>query len=636
MPARLAAEEYEALLESAPDGIVVVDEAGRILLVNRALEAMLGYRREELLGRSIDLLVPDRIRPLHRAHRDRFRADPRRRELGARLDLTARRKDGTELPVEVSLSPVENGAGWRVTAFVRDVSERRALEQERLALAREQATREEAEAGARRMAELLADVDVIVWEADDPTRRRFTFASRRAEGMLGYPLERWTSEDGFWQEAIHPDDRELVTSFFVGAAARGEAHELSYRMRAADGRVVWMRDLVRVVHDAEGKLHLRGAMVDMTDRLELEERLLHAQKLEAVGRLAGGVAHDFNNLLTVISGHASLLRGLVSGTAARESVDEIAAATQRAAELTTQLLAFSRRAPAAPERLDVGDLVRRVQGMLERLIGEDVELVVDAAPRRHYVRADRGQLEQVLINLVVNARDAMPTGGRVEIAVSSAPVDDESETGWVVISVTDTGVGMSEDVRAHVFEPFFTTKEEGKGTGLGLATVYGIVEQAGGHVEVASEVGHGSRFAVRLPRLGGRHEREPGGGRGTVLLVEDEPSLRRLARAILEEEGFRVLEAANGSEALGVVERHEGALDLLLTDVVMPELGGPELAARLAPLRPGLRVLYMSGYADSKLGAQRIENFAERALLKPFTPRELISRVERELGIGER
>ncbi|HEX7117537.1 MAG TPA: PAS domain S-box protein [Longimicrobiales bacterium] len=392
------------------------------------------------------------------------------------------------------------------------------------------------------------------------------------------------------------------------------------------------------------------------ERRRLEEQLRQAQKMEAVGRLAGGIAHDFNNLLTAIQGHAEvLLDGTDPEDAVRQGLDQIRRAAERAAILTHQLLAFSRRQVLQPRIIDLNRAVRDVESMLVRVIGEDIELVTGLDPGIGPVRADPGQIEQVIMNLVMNARDAMPTGGRITIETMNATLtaDDVQHHDYavqpgdyVLLTVTDTGEGMSEDVQAHIFEPFFTTKELGKGTGLGLSTVYGIVKQSGGYIWVRSEVGAGTCFRVYLPRAGacealdaavddGRDEPSDAlpSGTETVLLVEDEEAVRSLVRKILEQRGYCVLEARSGSEALALSAKHPGPIDLLLTDVVMPEMSGRELAERLLPDRPGTRVLFISGYTEDAVVRHGIQNTRISFLEKPFSPGALARKVREVLDM---
>ncbi|MFQ5719787.1 MAG: PAS domain S-box protein, partial [Acidobacteriota bacterium] len=390
-------------------------------------------------------------------------------------------------------------------------------------------------------------------------------------------------------------------------------------------------------------------------RVEAERDLMTAQlrqsqKLEAVGRLAGGVAHDFNNLLTVIIGCNDLmLETLEQNHPLHTDAEEIQTAAQRAASLTRQLLAFSRRQVFKPRVLDLNDVASGMQAMLERLIGEHVQLESIPDPELGYVKADPGQFEQVLMNVVLNARDAMPQGGKITIETANVHLDKTRTDGYtdirpghyVVLAVSDTGCGIDAETRAHLFDPFFTTKEVGQGTGLGLATVYGIIKQSGGEILVSSEPGRGTTFTIYLPRVEmaavAAHPVEasgvPASGSETVLLVEDEDGVRALARRSLQQNGYNVLEAGQGSEALSIDEQHDGPIHLLVTDVVMPQISGPELAECLASSRPDMKVLYMSGYPDDAvIHHGLLDDGTENFLPKPFTPRILASKVREVLG----
>ena len=384
------------------------------------------------------------------------------------------------------------------------------------------------------------------------------------------------------------------------------------------------------------------------ERRRLEQQLFQVQKMDAVGRLAGGIAHDFNNVLTAILGAVEL--GLLDVPPAgplREELEIIRDAATRAKDLIRRLLAFSARQVLQPTVLDLNHLVSDVAKMLRRLIGEDIELVLAAEPALGAVRADAGQLEQVLVNLAVNARDAMPQGGRLTIGTTNAalsggdasPVPEAPPGPYVSLAVTDTGVGMNADTRAHLFEPFFTTKPRGKGTGLGLATVYGIVRQSGGHIAVDTAPGRGSAFHIYLPRVAEAPERAgparaavaPAGGRETLLVAEDEQLVRLLARKILEHAGYTVLVTSGGPDALRLAGQHVGPIDLLLTDVVMPEMSGRELVHRLAEQRPEMRVLYMSGYADEAVAQHGVLDPGTAFIQKPFTPDGLARKVREVL-----
>jgi two-component system, cell cycle sensor histidine kinase and response regulator CckA len=383
---------------------------------------------------------------------------------------------------------------------------------------------------------------------------------------------------------------------------------------------------------------------DVTQRRSLEEQLRQSQKMEAVGRLAGGVAHDFNNLLTVILGYSDLLANRFrAGDPEGAEIQEIRRAGERAATLTRQLLAFSRKQVLVPEALDLGSVVRGVSGMLERLIGEDITVSLAVARDLGRVLADPGQMEQVVMNLAVNARDAMPQGGKLLLELENVDLGEAyvsehlgaTPGPYVLLTVTDTGVGMAPEVQREIFEPFFTTKPKGVGTGLGLSTVHGIVNQSGGTIWVYSEPGRGTTFKIYLPRIpgGAAAPRKPSGphraveGSATVLLVEDEEQLRHLTKRVLERSLYTVLEAGNAPDALRVAREHKGPIHLLLTDVVMPGMSGPELAASFERERPGVPVLYMSGYTDNAIVHHGILNSGTHFLQKPFTPQGLTQRV---------
>jgi nitrogen-specific signal transduction histidine kinase/CheY-like chemotaxis protein len=387
---------------------------------------------------------------------------------------------------------------------------------------------------------------------------------------------------------------------------------------------------------------------DITDRRRMEEQLRQSQKMEAVGRLAGGVAHDFNNLLTVMFGYSDILLQRLEPGPLHEAAQEVRRAGERAAGLTRQLLAFSRKQTLVPEVLDLGDVVSGLSTMVERLIGEDVKVSVVVSPGLGRVKADRGQLEQVVMNLAVNARDAMPKGGSLIFELQNVELDDaytathaELKPGpYVLLAISDSGTGMDAETQKHIFEPFFTTKEAGKGTGLGLSTVYGIVHQSGGAIDVYSESGRGTTFKVYLPRfaddaavpraVSGIHPALAAASE-TVLVVEDEAAIRQLTNLILQKAGYTVLLAESPVAAERIAGSHPGPIHLLLTDVVMPGMRGPELAQRLLRLRPDLRVLYMSGYIDNAIARLGLLHAGAEFLQKPFTPDGLTRKVREVL-----
>jgi len=467
------------------------------------------------------------------------------------------------------------------------------------------------------------------------------------ERVLGYSTEELQSTSSF--EQVHPDDRKLVEEAAAEARSGGGGRTIQYRMRHKDGSWRVIESRASAILDAQGKVsNLVIVNRDVSERRQLEEQFRQAQKMEAVGRLSGGVAHDFNNLLGVIIGYAEFLQErLEPENSLRGSVDEILKAGKRAASLTRQLLAFSRQQVLDPKVVDLNAAVSDMEKMLRRLISEDIELTTLLSPNLGRVKADQGQLEQVLMNLAVNARDAMPSGGKLVIETENMVMDEKfvrrypypvQPGPYVCLTVTDNGIGMDTETKARAFEPFFTTKEKGKGTGLGLSTVYGVVKQSGGYIDVYSSPGAGTTFKIYLPRVDDeaiKLEKPSGGaarsfeGNETILLAEDETSLRTLTRTTLELCGYKVLEAKDGVEALEVSERHAGPIELLLTDIVMPGMGGRPLAQELTIRRPEIRVVYMSGYTGQAVGAQGPVEPGSDFLPKPFT-REILTRKIRE------
>jgi two-component system cell cycle sensor histidine kinase/response regulator CckA len=476
-----------ALLDVAFDAVVGMDQQGRVVEFNTAAEQMFGYAREEALGRPLaELIVPPDLRQAHSEGFRRHLATGETTVLGKRVRLPALRADGSTFPVELAIARVEHEEPLFV-GFIRDLSASLSAEAELRS----------AETRYRSLVEQLPLVTYINGVAERP---QTLYISPQIQELLGYAVDRWLGEDNsFYESVVYPDDSERVATEFARSRAMGEPFRSEYRLVHADGHPVWVLDQSsRVFADDGTPLFSQGFLLDITERKQLEERLHQSQKLEALGRLVGGIAHDFNNVLSTISGFAELIgMSFEPGDERGDDIVELKRAVDHASALTRQLLAFSRKQVLLPQRFVPNEVVSELGVMLQRTLGGDITLTCVLEPELGIVEVDRDQLAQVILNLALNARDAMPDGGHLMIATRN--VDEESGP-HVTIEVADTGCGMSEDVRRRIFEPFFTTKPIGVGTGLGLATAYGIVRQSGGVIDVASEPGVGSVFRVLLPQ----------------------------------------------------------------------------------------------------------------------------------------
>ena len=629
-----------AILEGALDCIVTMDHHGHITGFNPAAERTFGYRRAEVIGRPMaELIIPPAFRAAHALAFTRHLATGEVHMIGRRIELTAMRSDGSQFPVELSVARIPGHEPPLFAGFLRDITERRA-----------------AEANVRGTLSLLsatlestADGILVVDSSGKIVRfnRKFSAMWRIPQDILdagddqraiAFVLSQLTDPGAFLAKVRDLYAQPAAESFDVLAFKDGRVFERYSMPQTIDGvsvgRVWSFRDVTER-NQAEAALR------------ESEDQLRQSQKMDAIGRLAGGVAHDFNNLLTVILGYTEqMLERLGPDEPLRAAAHEIQAAAERAAALTRQLLAFSRKQVLEPRMLDLNAVLNGTSGLLRRLIGEDVRLDVQLDPGLGRVLADEHQLQQVIMNLAINARDAMPQGGRLTLTTANVTLE-ESYTqqhqplgpgDYVLLTVADTGIGMDAATRARAFEPFFTTKEKGKGTGLGLATVYGIIKQSGGYIWIYSEPGQGTVFKIYLPRIdaataGERHP-APGGamaGEETVLLVEDETSVRDLLRETLQRQGYRVLAANSGEQAMERARSHRGPIHILVSDVVMPGMGGPELAERLAPLHPELRVLHISGYADDAILRHGVSEGTTAFLQKPFTPEALVRKMREVL-----
>jgi two-component system, cell cycle sensor histidine kinase and response regulator CckA len=619
-----------AVVDMVASLVIVLDRYGRIVSFNRACEEAAGRTFEEVRGCAFwDIVLPPEEIPTVR----RVYAELRSGRFPSQHEDHWVAPDGSRRLIAWTNRVLLDGAGQ--VAFIigtgTDLTGRRLAEEE---LRR-----------TNHMLRAVIDTSPLAIVTMDFSGSVRSW-NRAAERMFG-----WSEEEVVGKPfPIVPEDDEAFFRANLARLERGETISgIERQRRRKDGSLIDVSLWNAPQLDAGGNV-IGGISViaDMTDRRRLEEQFRQAQKMEAVGRLAGGVAHDFNNLLTVIGGYAQMLLDTMQPEdLMRGSVAEIVRATASAAALTNQLLAFSRRQIVTPRVMDLNALVAGLDKMLSRLIGEDVELTMMLAPQLPNVKVDSGQFEQVLMNLVVNARDAMPQGGTITIETEAAGFNERSPEGvgpgrYVVLSVADTGRGMTEETRRQIFEPFFTTKGRGKGTGLGLSTVYGIVKQSGGEITVTSAPGEGSAFRIYLPAVNraaaaganASPALERKRGTETVLLAEDEAGLRQLVREVLEGNGYTVLQAADSGEALEWCERHTGPIHLFLTDVVMPGMSGQDLAALAAGLRPRLKVLYMSGHTDHAVLDHGVLDAGIAFLRKPFTPEVLLTTIREVLERG--
>ncbi|MCE7966177.1 MAG: PAS domain S-box protein [Nitrospira sp. NTP2] len=676
-------ERNRVIVDTALDAVISMDAAGIITDWNTQAVNMFGWQREEALGQRVSqTVIPARDREAHDRGLRHFLETGEGAILNRRIEMLACHRDGHEFPVEISISPARLGDAYIFSAFVRDITARKRTERQlasQYAVTRVLAeSRTLEEAGPKILQAICESLEwdlgvfwrldrqagvlrcLEVWQSPGLNAEEFVLATWTHTFAIGegLPGSIWRAGQPTWvidvtrESNFHRSDTAAKVGLHgafgfpirVGTEVEGVIELFRREVREPD------EQLLKMVADVGLKIGQFGERARAEDALRRTEvQLQQSQKMEAVGRLAGGVAHDFNNMLTVIRGYSELVLSRLGPTDGfRKELEEVKKAADRASGLTGQLLAFSRRQFIAPKVLDLNAIIHNMEGMLRRLLGEDiVELCTVLDPNVGQLKADPGQIEQVIMNLAVNARDAMPNGGRLTVETSNVQFGNRrnrppmgAEPGsYIALIVRDTGHGMDDDTLSHIFEPFFTTKEKGKGTGLGLSTVYGIVKQSGGFIEVESKPGRGAIFKIFLPRVDGVTQNvEPTNtgsdsikGRETVLLVEDEPGVRRLVNETLRLHGYTVLEARHGIEALLTGAKHLGPIHLLLTDVVMPQMSGPEVAEKLAIVRPEVKVLYMSGYPDHPAFSKNGVDTDHAFLQKPFTPSALAQKVREVL-----
>jgi PAS domain S-box-containing protein len=636
-----------SFLEAVPDAILAVDQEGAIVQVNSQTERMFGYPRHELIGQRIEMLVPERYRRQHQTHRDGYADQPKVRRMGAGLDLYGRRRDGSEFPVEISLSPVPGRRGIVVLSAIRDITDRKRIEEQlrRAHQELERTTGQQLRDYENRLALIVdSSEDAIIAKDLDGI---ITHWNKGAERIYGYTSQEMVGKS---ITLLAPKDRREEIPETLARIRRGERIEYYESIRVTkDGRHLDMSISVSPIRDMDGKIVGASAIGrNVTAQKRAEEQLRQAQKMEAIGRLAGGVAHDFNNILGIITACGELLRDRVD-TKAAPYVENIKKAGERGASLTRQLLAFSRKQVVQPKVLDLNERLKETSKLLRPLMGDDVEIVINPKAPSALVEIDPGLLDQILLNLAVNARDAMPRGGKLILETAAVDFDQAfadqhapmTPGKYSALAVSDTGIGMDHATVSRIFEPFFTTKEVGKGTGLGLATVYGIVRQSGGHIWVYSEPGRGTTFKIYLPSAEHKVSAAPQPEviavlpmrRGTsILLVEDDELMRSLTKQMLEEHGYSVMEARDGKSALNIVNANHTAIDLMLTDVVMRGMSGPELSAHLRASHPQMKILYMSGYTGELIAEHDVLQPGVTLLEKPFTRAALLTTIHNVLG----
>ncbi|NOY77150.1 MAG: PAS domain S-box protein [Calditrichaeota bacterium] len=622
-------DKLSNILYTVSDGIISVNRENKIIVFNKGAERIFGYDHTEMLGKDIRSLVPDTLKEkVLRVLGSIFQGDASTPLLKKQFEVQGRRKNGDIFPIEISVSKLVMGDEIIITAVLRDISERKRIESQ-----------------LRKLSQVVEQSPLSVMITD------------RA-GTIEYVNPAFTQITGYSAEEVIGKNPKILQSgkttpniykTMWDRVASGEIWQGELLDRKKSGQEYWALSLISPIKNKDGLItHYLGIQEDITRQKKLEEQLFQAQKMESIGRLAGGVAHDFNNLLTPILAYSQfLIPEFSEGDPIREDLEQIRNAGERAARLTRQLLAFSRKQILKLEVLNINEIVGESEKMFRRVIGEDIDFVTILDPELGFTKIDPGQFEQILMNLIINARDAMPQGGKIILETLNVELDENYTQqhaqvhpgSYVMLGVSDNGMGMDAETQARIFEPFFTTKEKGKGTGLGLATVYGIVKQSGGYIWVYSEPGKGTTFKIYFPRVREDASEFPAKeilidtfqGNENILVVEDEEVVRRSAIKILTKYGYNVFEASNAGEALLIAEQLDEPIHLLLTDVIMPKMSGVQLASRLMELQPQMAVLYMSGYTDNAIVHHGVLDSDKEFLEKPFTPETLTRKVREVL-----
>jgi PAS domain S-box-containing protein len=620
MPEKPQMDQLRHLFEEFPIGICVIRN-NRFDYVNQKFAQALGYAQSELAGMLALQVAAEEDRPL--LAQLFSQANP-----VIQSELKMKRKSGQLIDVEIYGQHMQLYGGRAILAVMLDVTEQKLTQK---ALRQSEA----------RYRNLFDGADDIIYTCD--LAGNFTSINKKAEKLTGYNQSELLSKSLFQliaPESAHGFQKSLI-----------EELACQVDIICKDGRRLPVEITSKLIYQEGKPVGIQGIARDISERRHLEEQLRQSQKMEAIGRLAGGIAHDFNNLLTAIIGFAQLtLTRMDPSSPLRDNLQEIIKAGGQAVALIDQLLIFSRKQAPQPQVLNLNALITNSARMLSRLLGEDVELITILDPNLGHIRADQSQIEQVIMNLAINARDAMPGGGKLIIETTNVYLDEghaRHHIGirpghYVMLAMSDTGIGMDQETLSHIFEPFFTTKEKGKGTGLGLSTVYGIVKQSGGHIMVYSEPGRGTTFKICFPLTKeaihtGKvktEEIKAATGSETILVVEDEDLVRRFTTEVLQLSGYNVLQATDGFQALTIAQEHSGPIHLLLTDVVMPRMGGIELATKVAQMRPETKILLMSGYTKGVVAQKYNAGSGINFLTKPYSPHELTSKIREILDKG--